>query len=133
MIANTTLFHPWYAADKDEWQADMEVSTGQGLASGKVTYTKVPGGKGGQAVKVSGTLTAEGVKGAGGTTIKEGKYVVTGEQTYDTTRKEWVAGKLALDISFKVAKGDTPVGVRQGHDERNLRDAAGEEVSPWRG
>jgi hypothetical protein len=114
MVANTLMVHPWYPADKNEWQADLEVSAGQGLASGKATYTKVPGGKGGQAVKVAGTLTADGVKGAGGLTIKDGKYVVSGEQTYDTTRKEWVAGKLNMDVSFKMVMGETTVGSATG-------------------
>ena len=54
----------------------MQVSSGHGLAAGKVTYTKVPGGKGGQAVKVTGTLTSPGLKGKGGLTLTEGKYTV---------------------------------------------------------
>jgi hypothetical protein len=102
MIANARMFHPSYPADKDEWEDTMEVSTGNGLASGKVAYKKVPGGKGGQAVKVSGTLTADGVKGTGGITINEAAYKVDGEQTYDTERKEWVKGHLTMDIAFKM-------------------------------
>lgn len=114
MIANTTLFHPWYAADKDEWEANMEVSAGVSVASGKATYTKVPGGKGGQAVKVAAILTIDGVKGPGGLTIKNGKYVVSGEQTYDAARGEWIAGKLTLDISFKLNDGDKAIGGATG-------------------
>ena len=105
MIANARMFHPPYLADNDEWEAPLEVSTGNGLASGKVTYKKVPGGKGGQAVKVSGTLTADGVKGAGGVTINEAKYVVAGEQSYDTERKEWIAGNMTMDVAFKMTQG----------------------------
>jgi hypothetical protein len=114
MVANTRMFHPWYSADKDQWQADMEVSTGNGLATGKATYTKVPGGKGVQAVKVSGTLTADGVKGMGGLTIKAGKYKVEGEQTYDLERKEWVAGKLTMDVTFKMHDGADEIGSVKG-------------------
>jgi hypothetical protein len=105
MIANARMFHPRYPADADEWEDTMEVSTGNGLASGKVTYKKVPGGKGGQAVRVSGTLTADGVKGTGGMTINEGAYKVQGEQTYDTERKEWVKGRLTMDVAFKMTQG----------------------------
>ena len=105
MIANATMFHPWYAPDRDEWQADMQVSSGHGLAAGKVTYTKVPGGKGGQAVKVTGTLTSPGLKGKGGLTLTEGKYTVSGEQTYDPGRKEWVAGRLTIGLDMKLTDG----------------------------
>ena len=105
MIANARMFHPRYAADQDEWQAEVEVSSGNGLATGQVTYKKIPGGKGGQAVKVSGTLTADGVKGAGGMTINEGTYRVAGEQTYDPERKEWVKGNLTMDVAFKMTQG----------------------------
>lgn len=111
MIANCTMFHPWYAAGEDEWQAVVEVGTDNGVASGKVTYTKVPGGK---AVKVKGTLTADGVKGKDGVTIKAGKYVVAGEQTYDPTRKEWVAGTLTMDVSFKLVENNKDLGTAKG-------------------
>jgi hypothetical protein len=114
MVTNAMLFHPWYPASKDEWQTDMEVSTGNGVATGKVTYTKVAGGTSGQAVKVSGTLSADGVKGMGGLIIKDGKYKVTGEQTYDTERKEWIAGKLTMDISFKMSDGTKVIGTAKG-------------------
>jgi hypothetical protein len=114
MVANATLFHPWYPVDKDEWQDKMEVSTGNGLASGKVTYTKIPGGKDGQAVKVAGTLAADGVKTDNGFTVKDGKYVVSGRQTYDATRREWIAGSLTLDISFKLTNGTEMLGSAKG-------------------
>ena len=114
MIANCTMFHPWYSADKDEWQAVMEAGTDNGVVSGKVTYTKVPGGKGGQAVKVKGTLAADGVKGKDGSTLKDGKFPVTGEQTYDPTRKEWIAGKLTMDVSFKLAEHDKDLATAKG-------------------
>jgi hypothetical protein len=114
MVSNALMFHPWYPPNKDEWQADLEVSAGNTLASGKATYTKVAGGKGGQAVKVAGTLTADGVKGPGGLIIKDGKYKVTGEQTYDPERKEWIAGKLTLDVSCKVSDGTKVVGSVKG-------------------
>jgi hypothetical protein len=114
MIANCTMFHPWYSADQNEWQAEMRVSTGNDLASGQVTYTKVAGGKGGQAVRVMGTLSADGVKGPNGTTVKDGKYEVSGEQTYDPVSREWVAGKLKLDISFAITQGPRMIGTAKG-------------------
>jgi hypothetical protein len=96
MIANALLFHPGYPPDSPEWQAHMEIGTGQkGLASGNVTYTKVPGGKAFQLVKVSGTLATDGVRAPKGL-----KYVVNGEQTYDISRSEWVAGKLNMGVTI---------------------------------
>lgn len=95
MLANALLFHPWYSADRNEWQGRMEIGTGQGgVASGNVTYTKTPSGKGVQVVKVSGTLTTDGAK-----VPKGSKYVVSGEQTYDISLGEWVAGKLTMDVT----------------------------------
>lgn len=114
MIANTTLFHPWYATDQDEWEAPMEISAGFTIVSGKVKYTKIPGGKGSQATKVAGTLPLDGVKGPGGLLIKNGKYTVTGEQTYDPTRGEWIDGKLTMEVSFKLHEGDKPIGSASG-------------------
>jgi hypothetical protein len=114
MVANATLFHPPYLADKDEWQAEVAVGTGNGVAAGKLTYTKVPGGKGGQAVKVSGTLSADGQKVAGGLAIKGSKYAVAGEQTYDPARKEWVAGRLTMDLAMTLAKEAQDVGSAKG-------------------
>jgi hypothetical protein len=105
MIANARMFHPRYAANADEWEDTLEVSSNNGVATGKATYTKVPGGKGRQVVKVSGTLTADGVKGVGGVMIDEAKYTVTGEQTYDPERKEWVKGNMTMDVAFKMTQG----------------------------
>lgn len=113
MIANTTLFHPRYAADKDEWTADGAVSAGQGEAAGKLTYTKINGDKAGQAVKVAGTLKADGLTVKGGT-IKEGKYTVTGTQTYDPKIQEWIAGELNIDLSLIVDPGNKQLATGKG-------------------
>src|SRR2546422_7923794 len=40
MVANCTLFHPPFLADADEWDADTTVSTGQGVATGKLTRSE---------------------------------------------------------------------------------------------
>jgi hypothetical protein len=116
MIANAQLFHAPFHADQDEWQADNEVSMGNGgYAKGKLTYKKVPGGKGGQAVQVSGILTSDAVKQPGTPlTVKDARYVVSGEQTYDPEQREWVSGKLKMGVSFQMASDDKPIGSAKG-------------------
>jgi len=115
LVANCMMFHPWYESDKDEWRADVEVSAGETSVKGPLAYKKMPGGKGGQQiVKVSGTLTADGVKDRKGNTIKDGKYTITGQQTYDTTRKEWVAGQWSMDIAFAMTRNDKELARAKG-------------------
>jgi hypothetical protein len=116
MIANALLFHPPFPAGRDEWQADTELSMGNGgYARGKLTYRKVPGGKGGQAVKVSGTLTNDAFPQPGTPlVIKAARYVVQGEQTYDPAQQEWVAGKLTIDVSFEMTANNQPLGSTKG-------------------
>ncbi len=116
MIANARLFHPPFDRARDEWSAPTEVSMGNGgYAAGELTYKKVAGGKGGQAVKVSGTLTNDTFKLPGKPlAIKKAKYVFDGEQTYDPARREWVTGKLGIDVSFQMTAGDTPVASAKG-------------------
>jgi hypothetical protein len=116
MIANALLFHPPFRRDVDEWQADTMFSVGDGsYASGKLTYKKTDGGKAGQLVKVSGTLTSKDVKTPGlpgGTT--QGKFVVRGEQTFDPLHQEWVSGKLTIDVSMEMTVGGQAVGSAAG-------------------
>jgi hypothetical protein len=114
LIANSTFFHPWFSSE-DEWRIDQEISSAENLAKGPVTYKKTPGGKAGlQVVKVTGTLTADGGRDSDGHMVKDSKFTVAGEQTYDTTRKEWVAGKLTMDMAFKVTRNEKEVGSAKG-------------------
>jgi len=115
LIANCTMFHPWYESDKDEWRADVEVSAGEAVVKGPLAYKKTAGGKGGQQiVKVSGTLAADGVKDRKGNTIKDGKYTITGQQTYDPTRQEWIAGQWSMDIAFAMTRNDKELARAKG-------------------
>jgi hypothetical protein len=116
MIANAVLFHSPFPRDQNEWQADAEVSMGQGgYVKGKLAYKKTTGAKAGQSVKVSGTLTNEGFKQQDtALTIKKVNYIVSGEQTYDPAQQEWVSGKLAMDVSFQMATDQAAVGSVKG-------------------
>ena len=116
IIENAVLFHPPFAPNDDQWQSDAAVSMGNGgYAKGKLTYTKAAGGNGGQLVKVAGTLTNEGFQQPGTPlSLKNAKYVVSGEQTYDPARKEWVAGKLKMDVSYAMTVNNNDVGTAAG-------------------
>jgi hypothetical protein len=116
MVANAELFHPQFLPDKKEWSADAQISMGNGgFAKGKLAYKKAAAGKGGVPVKVSGTLTNEGFSPPGSPlSIKNAKYVVKGEQTYDPARRDWVLGKLVMDVSFEMFVGDNRVGPASG-------------------
>jgi hypothetical protein len=121
IVANCLLFHAPFLRDKNQWESDAEVSMGNGgYVKGKLNYTKAERGRGGQAVKVNGTLTNDRfVQAATGLTATNTKYVVNGEQTYDPAKKEWVTGKLNIDVSFQIsaagqngsAKGTMVVGL----------------------
>jgi hypothetical protein len=114
-IANCTMFHPWYAPDQDEWKAYIGISTVESVAKGTVTYKKAPGGKAGlQLVMLKGTLTDDDHTDRHGNTIIDRKYTVAGEQTYDTTREEWVTGRVTMDIYFKLARNDKELGTAKG-------------------
>ncbi len=115
MIANALLFHPPYFADKNEWEAEMTVSIGNGgYGKGKVLYKKVPGGKNGQNVQVSGTLTNDGYKAPGNPLTVKSKHIVVGEQTYDPTANEWIAGKLTMDVAMHMTANGQAVGAGNG-------------------
>jgi hypothetical protein len=116
VIANALLFHGPYYPDKDEWQADAEISMGKGgYAKGKLTYKKVPGTKGAPTYKVSGTLSNDAVAIPGSpVSIKDAKYVVSGEQTFDPAQKEWTAGKLSIEVSSQTIVNEQPLGTTKG-------------------
>ncbi|HZZ77047.1 MAG TPA: hypothetical protein VFE62_00930, partial [Gemmataceae bacterium] len=117
IIENARMFHPPYMSDKDEWSAVTEISMGNGgFAKGQLAYKKVPGGKNGQKVIVSGTLTNEGFDFPDQPIrIRKVKYIVRGEQTFDATRGHWTSGKLKIEASFEMASGEKqPVATAKG-------------------
>ena len=129
VLVNAILFHAPFMRDEQKWEADAEVSMGNGgFAKGPLTYEKIPGGEGGQKVKVTGVLTNDAFTAAG-VTIKDAKYNVDGEQTYNPDVREYVAGTLNMDVSFTLelpgnivsnAKGTMVVKLkepREGEDE----------------
>jgi len=115
VIANALLFHPPYMGGQKKWSAPAEITMGNGgFAKGELTY-EVAGGKNGQAFKVSGTLSKDKYKLPDGPlTIENAKYLVSGQQNYDPAQREWVSGKLKIDVSFEMTDGDKSVASAKG-------------------
>jgi hypothetical protein len=122
MVANALIFHPPFSSGKEPWKAKVSVSMGDGgLADGDLTYTPQPGSKGGEVVvKVEGTLKKD-KHVAGQKTIKNAVYKVTGSQTYSTEKKEWVSGKLDMDVAFDLEIGELAKGSAKGTMNMTLK------------
>ena len=117
LIANALLFHAMFPQDKNQWQDFREISMGNnGYAGGKLTYLKQAGGKADQTiVKVSGILLNDAFKQPGTRlTVKNARYVVSGNQTYDVVLREWIAGKLSIEVSFLMETNNRPLGSAKG-------------------
>jgi hypothetical protein len=116
IVANATLFHAPFPVSAAEWQAKREVSMGNGgFANGELAYRKTNVGNDGHEVAVSGTLTNDNYQGPGNPlTIKDARYEVEGQQTFDAKLEEWIAGKWTLGVSFELDLAGTPLGSASG-------------------
>lgn len=116
IIAQCMIFHPPYYADKQEWERQTEFSSGNGAyVKGNLLYKKGEKIAGGQKVTFSGTLKNPGYTRPGtATKIESSVYKISGEQTYDPASKEYVLGKLVIDISFDLSESDKPIGNAKG-------------------
>ena len=109
-VANTQFFHPPFFLDRDEWQADTEVSVGKGqFAKGTLTYLKGAKTNGKWTCKVKGTLTNESKPKENFTARTT--FVIKGEQVYDLAQREWCSGRHDLDFSMTITgDGETATG-----------------------
>lgn len=116
IIANCTMFHPPYFADKQEWERQTEFSAGNGAyVKGNLLYKKGEKTAAGQKVTFSGTLTNPGYLRPGTPLKMENNvYKITGEQTYDPASQEYVSGKLVIDVSFDLSVSDKAIGNAKG-------------------
>ncbi|MGV3608690.1 MAG: hypothetical protein ACO1RA_19965 [Planctomycetaceae bacterium] len=116
IVANCTMFHPPYFADKQEWDRQTEFSAGNGAyVTGNLLYKKGKKTAAGQKVTFSGTLTNPGYLRPGTPLKMENNvYKITGEQTYDPASKEYVSGKLVIDVSFDLSVSDKAIGNAKG-------------------
>jgi hypothetical protein len=115
-VENTRIFHPKFATNAKEWDAPANMALGQGqTASGTLHYKKRPARKDGLIdVDVSGVLHTQGKLAK--TEIKHADYTVSGVQSYHPALREWVEGKLTVQMDFEgvsstgqVVKGTGPV------------------------
>ena len=111
LVANALLFHPPFLTKQNEWEFESEISLGNGrFATGTLHYLKLARSSKGQIVKVTGTLTnSEPTEG-----ITETRFVVTGDQVFDSTVNEWVSGSLLIDCEFEPEKPKTPSAIVKG-------------------
>lgn len=103
-VAGAFLFHAPYLRGQEKWTAPAEVTMGNGgFATGDLTYEKRANENGLTRVKVSGLLTKDRFKPAGSPIeVKNARYEVSGEQTFDEKRQEWTEGELTFDVSFQM-------------------------------
>ncbi len=133
IIDNTRMFHVKVPSDKTQWEAPTKFSMGSGqFARGNLTYEKLPGASDAKPdspvrVKVSGDLKAEGKLGAG--EIKNGLYKVSGEQTYDPSKKEWTSGELNVDVTLDILAAGQPAGSATGTMKVTLKPKTGSDPS----
>jgi hypothetical protein len=116
MIANALLFHPPFPREGNEWSADSNVSMGNSsYAKGSLNYQKQAGAKSRQACNVSGTLKCDRSKLPDSpVTIRNARYVVTGEQSFDPAVKEWVTGRMTMQVSNQMAVNEKTIGTSEG-------------------
>ena len=121
VIETILSIHAPIPKDADSWEAPTQLAMGHGqTAKGILRFEKDkkvasspkdkkddPGNKDdAQAgdivkVKVSGVLKAEGV--VAGNFIKDGTYMVIGEQVYDAHAREWTSARWSVAVSNELA------------------------------
>jgi hypothetical protein len=110
-IDNAMLFYPPFFADRDRWKTKRSISAGNGgRAWGELAYEKKAAAGDRVTVKVSGELGTAEFQGANGIVGRNVRFVVDGEQVYDTKLKSWADGFATIDGSQQLSHGDKPFG-----------------------
>ena len=112
-IENIVFLHPVFFDDKQEWEAPVKFSCGNGnFATGDLTY-KVKSKKADKVtVEVNGKLLASGKQM--GLEIVDGVYLVSGTQVFDMKSKRWTSADIELDVSFDLNMNDKKVADANG-------------------
>ncbi len=125
--------------DVAAWEAPTQLAMGHGqTARGQLRFVKEgPGatGTGGPIrVKVAGVLEAEGV--VVGNLIKDGRYTVTGEQSYAPQSREWTSARWSVEIQTELANQGTTIAHARGKmlvESRALDDPAAARIPKGEG
>jgi hypothetical protein len=120
LIETLLSIHTPIPRDAAFWTAPTQLAMGHGqTAKGTLRFDKnkeslaATGGL--VKVKVSGMLKAEGVVAE--RFIKEGRYTVTGEQTYDPGSREWRSARWSVAVDNELAN---PVGLTVAHAQGTM-------------
>ena len=104
VIGQASVFHPVIPPGQTEWEtgAAMEFAS-EGVVRGKLRYQRIPNERAGLH-RVRGTLTnPHYAPPSGKVVMKNIRYEVTGEQTYDATTRVWIDGKLSINMTYDLA------------------------------
>ncbi len=117
LIANALLFHAPFPKDKQKWEAPAEVSMGNGgYATGPLAYERISEAEGVVSVKVSGVLKNESFRQTPSNPLefRDVRYEVTGAQSYDAKRHEWIVGELTFDVTYRMFVQGSEAGTVKG-------------------
>ncbi|PHS03046.1 MAG: hypothetical protein COA78_19155 [Blastopirellula sp.] len=115
-ISNALIFHPPFYGNKDSWTSPNEFSVGQNKTmKGDLAYSKVRVENGLQVVKVTGTFSEENINLEGSPiTLTKAMYKISGEQSYNLVKQEWVAGKMLIKVTLEMGAGGKVIGNSAG-------------------
>jgi hypothetical protein len=123
LIANLRLFHVPFPVGKDKWQTSRETAFSDGeFCRGDLTYEKLDAKKDTDRikVKVTGTLANKFLKRPNGSSIRNVRIEVAGEQVYDCKKQEWVEGSLEMEESHELFVGEDSISSTTGRLKANL-------------
>ena len=116
MTDSIISLHGPFATDAASWESPVILSAGQGQsAKGTLRYEKVgEPDEGVVTVRVSGELPFTGTIAQA--QLKNGRYLVSGEQLYDSSAQEWKSGKWTVTIGGQMVNpsNDKLVGTIKG-------------------
>lgn len=120
LIETLLSIHTPIPRDAAFWTAPTQLAMGHGqTAKGTLRFDKnkesLAASGGLVKVKVSGVLKAEGVVAE--RFIKEGRYTVTGEQTYDPSSREWRSARWSVAVDNELAN---PAGLTVAHAQGTM-------------
>ena len=104
-VENARMFHQPFHAKSKTWKSKVKYALGNGnYATGELNFEKQAAQGDTVPVKVSGNLIPEGQQN--NLKIKNGKYVVTGMQNFNTRNNEYESGEQNIAVSFDLYQGE---------------------------